>query len=66
LEDIKVSYAYTFANISHINIKLNKNQVMLILLLTSDIEVKNNVLLTEIVIIGDVPESFTQFPINNR
>lgn len=35
-------------------------------IVTSDIEVKNNVLLTEIVIIGDVPESFTQFPINNR
>ena len=35
-------------------------------IITSDIEVKNNVLLTEIVIIGDVPESFTQFPINNR
>lgn len=33
---------------------------------TSDIEVKNNVLLTEVVIIGDVPDSFTQFPINNR
>ena len=35
-------------------------------IVTSDIEVKNNVLLTEIVIVGDVPESFTQFPINNR
>ena len=33
---------------------------------TSDIDVKNNILLTEIVIIGDVPDSFTQFPINNR
>lgn len=34
--------------------------------ITSDLEVNNNVLLSEIVIVGDVPESYTQFPITNR
>lgn len=35
-------------------------------IVTQDIEVSNNVLLSEIVIIGDVPNSFTQFPLNSR
>ena len=35
-------------------------------IVTSDINIQNNILISEIVIIGDVPESFTQFPINNR
>lgn len=48
----------------YITVKVNIRVISPVI--TQDIEVSNNVLLSEIVIIGDVPDSFTQFPITNN